>query len=276
MYNNYNKSRFNTNKNSVLSSNFNNNEESLMYNYNSMYNNNNNNNYSINNSTALNIKDNSAVQTSLKKRKVILLGCPGVGKSAVILRFRDDVFRNDYIPTIQEIYKKEFKFNNENVELEILDLDGQNEYTLFSGNKFALGVHGYILCYSVENQYSFNLIKNINLKLSALVGEHVPKLLIGNKLDLNNKKIISTEKGKELAKEINATFIECSARTGHNIQLIFHSMLVEINKFESNIDLGTYTCSWLIRFVMRNIDNLAITTYILLILQIVSENLIKY
>lgn len=206
-----------------------------------------------------------------KKRKVLILGSPGVGKSAIIVRFKDDIFRSEYIPTIQEVYKKEFKFNNERVELEIKDLDGQNDYTLFTNNKFALGVNGYILCYSVENQYSFNLVKSINTKLSALVGDTVPKILVANKADLNNKRIISTDQGKQLAKEIGASFLECSARTGNNIPLIFHSILVEINKFESNVDLGTYTCSSLIRYVIRNSDTISMITYIILILLFVCK-----
>lgn len=205
-----------------------------------------------------------------KRRKILVLGAPGVGKSAIILRFKDDIFKNEYLPTIQESYKKEFKFNNEKVELEIIDLDGQNEFTLFSSNKFSLGINGYVFCYSVENQYSFNLIKMIDAKLKTLVGEQIPKLLIANKSDLNHKRMISSEQGKILAKEINASFLECSARNGNNIQLIFHSILVEINKFESTIDIKAYSCAWLIRFVMRNINKVVIINYIFSALLIVS------
>jgi Ras family protein len=206
----------------------------------------------------------------IKRKKILVLGAPGVGKSAVIMRFTDDVFKQDYIPTLQETYKKEFAFNNEKVELELNDLDGQNEFTLFSGNKFSFGINGYILCYSVENQYSFQMIESINSKLTSLVGDCVPKILIGNKSDLSNKRVISIEEGKSLAKKINASFLESSARSGLNIQLIFHSVLVEINKMESNIDLKNFSCSWFITFVIRNLYGNQLINYILLILQIVS------
>ena len=66
----------------------------------------------------------------IKRKKILVLGAPGVGKSAVIMRFTDDVFKQDYIPTLQETYKKEFAFNNEKVELELNDLDGQNELAI--------------------------------------------------------------------------------------------------------------------------------------------------
>lgn len=207
---------------------------------------------------------------SIKRKRVLVLGAPGVGKSAVIMRFKDDIFKPDYIPTLQETYKKEFTFNNERVELEINDLDGQNEFTLFSGNKFSFGINGYILCYSVENMYSFQMIKSINSKLTGLVGTSVPKVLIGNKADLYNKRAISSEDGKELAKEIGASFLECSARSGLNIQQVFYSSLVEINKMETNIDLKDFSCSWLITKVLRNLFSNCLVNYILLGVQIVS------
>ena len=212
----------------------------------------------------------------IKRKKILILGAPGVGKSAVIFRFKDDVFKTDYIPTLQETYKKEFFFNNEKVELEINDLDGQNEFTIFSGNKFSFGMNAYILCYSVENKYSFQMIQNINTKLTSLVGDCIPKILIGNKADLTNKKTISTEEGKALAKSINASFLECSARSGLNIQLIFHTLLVEINKMESNIDLKNFSCSWLIRLVLRNLTLNNYINYILLSFQIVSSSFLYF
>ncbi len=210
-------------------------------------------------------------ESFVKKRKILVLGAPGVGKSAIILRFKDDIFKNEYMPTIQETYKKEFKFNNEKVELEIIDLDGQNEFSLFSSNKFSLGINGFIFCYSVENQYSFNLIKIINAKLRSLVGDHVPKILIANKSDLSHKRLISSEQGKELARDLNATFLECSAKNGQNIQLVFQSILIEINKFETDVDLKTYTCARLLRFVLRHINRIIVLNYILSIIAFVSK-----
>lgn len=205
----------------------------------------------------------------IKRKKVLMLGAPGVGKSAVVLRFKDDIFRSDYIPTLQESCKKEFMFNNERIELEIFDLEGQNEFTLFTMNKFAHNINGYILSYSVENMYSFKMIETINFKLNALVGDHVPKVLVANKSDLENKRIISIEQGKALAKEINATFIECSARSGDNIHNLFYTILVEINKSESNIDLKNFRCNCLIKHVLKNFVLHCIINYLLLFIQIV-------
>ena len=104
------------------------------------------------------------------------------------MRFKDDIFLDYYDPTIQMTHKKILPFNNENIELEIVDFDGQTEYTIFSFSKFSFGIHGYILSYSIENKQSFDLIKIIYSKLITLVGKDIPKILIANKSDLMSKR----------------------------------------------------------------------------------------
>jgi Ras family protein len=204
-----------------------------------------------------------------KRRKILVLGSPGVGKSALIMRFKDDIFLDYYDPTIHSTTKKMLLFNNENVELEIIDIDGQTEYTIFSFSKFSFGIHGYILCYSIESRQSFDLIKVIHSKLVAMVGRDVPKVLVANKSDLANRREISTEEGKAYARRINCPFLECSAKSNANINKAFHTMLVEINKFESNVDLKGLTCKRLVEFFVKKETGMIIIFYILMVLNIV-------
>jgi GTPase SAR1 family protein len=63
----------------------------------------------------------------------------------MIIRFKHDIFLHYYDPTIQQNYKKYLQYNEENIELELVDFDGQIEYTIFSFAKFSNGIHGYIL-----------------------------------------------------------------------------------------------------------------------------------
>jgi Ras family protein len=204
-----------------------------------------------------------------KRRKILVLGSPGVGKSAIIMRFKDDIFLDYYDPTIHSTIKKLLLFNNENVELEIIDIDGQTEYTIFSFSKFSFGIHGYLLSYSIENRQSFELLKIIHSKLVAMVGRDVPKVLIANKCDLLNRREISLEEGKAFAKKINCPFLECSAKSNSNINKVFHSMLVEINKFESNVDLKGFACKKLNEFFVKKESILMRIFYILITINIV-------
>ncbi len=100
----------------------------------------------------------------------------------------EDKFFDYYDPTIQKNYKKVLHFNSENVELELVDIDGQTEYTIFSFSRFSFGIHGYILAYSIESKQSFDLIKIIHSKLASLVGRDIPKILVCNKMDLETKR----------------------------------------------------------------------------------------
>jgi Ras family protein len=206
-----------------------------------------------------------------KRRKILVLGSPGVGKSAMIMRFKDDIFLDYYDPTIHSTIKKMLLFNNENVELEIIDIDGQTEYTIFSFSKFSFGIHGYILSYSIENRQSFELIKVIHSKLVAMVGRDVPKILIANKCDLTNRREISAEEGKALARKIGCPYLESSAKANTNINKVFHSMLVEINKFESNVDLKGLTCKKVIEFFVKKENTMIKTFYFFMILNIVNR-----
>jgi Ras family protein len=122
-----------------------------------------------------------------KKRKIVFLGAPGVGKSAIIIRFIQDIFVDYYNPTIETVHKKNFSFQNDNIEMEILDYDGQTEYTIMSLNKFSHGIHAYVLCYSIENLQSFELINILYSKISNFSID-VPKIIVGNKSDLSIKR----------------------------------------------------------------------------------------
>jgi GTPase SAR1 family protein len=185
------------------------------------------------------------------------------------MRFKDDIFLDYYDPTIQSSYKKILQFNNEIIELELCDLDGQTEYTIFSFSKFSYGIHGYIFSYSIENRQSFELIKIIHSKLTSVTGRDIPKILIGNKCDLSNRREISPEEGKNLAKTINCPFLECSAKNNHNINKMFHTMLVEIKKFENNVDIKGLTCQKLFECFIKKEKALIKTFYALMTFQIV-------
>lgn len=187
----------------------------------------------------------------------------------MIMRFKDDIFLDYYEPTIQNTIKKNIHFNNENVELEIIDIDGQSEYTIFSFSRFSYGIHAYILTFSIESRHSFETIKIIHSKLFSLISRVMPKILVGNKSDLVNKRQISYEEGLDLARQFDCPYIECSAKSNYNINRMFHAILVEINKFESNIDVDAMACMNLIKFFVKNTNVMVILMYILISIEFV-------
>ena len=89
-----------------------------------------------------------------KKRKIAVLGYRGVGKSSTIIRFVDDHFADMYHPTIESTFRKTIKVRGQEYQIDIVDTAGMDEHSMFL-SQYTLGVHGYVLVYSVASRSSF-------------------------------------------------------------------------------------------------------------------------
>lgn len=211
-------------------------------------------------------KNINAEKQSLKRRKIIVLGTPGVGKSSIISRFKDNMFLDYYEPTIQNTINKKLKLNDEIIDLEIVDMDGQTEYTILSFNKFAYGIHGYLLVYSIDNRQSFELTKIINSKLIGLIGKKVPRVVVGNKRDLNAKREVTCYEGKTWADEVGCPFVECSAKESEYVKDGFFKLLIEINKSENQINVNNLKCFNLLECFVKKERKIRIWLFVLFVI----------
>jgi len=72
------------------------------------------------------------------------------------------------------------------------DADRQDEYTLFP-SKYANGVHGYVLVYSINSRQSFEMIQTIHDKILDFSGAtSMPMVIVGQKADLNGERSVQT------------------------------------------------------------------------------------
>ena len=83
---------------------------------------------------------------------------------------------------------------------------------------------GIILVYDCTDEQSFNNIRNWIKQIETHAAKDVAKILVGNKCDREDEKVISTEQGKELADEYGLRFFETSAKSGFNISELFHDV----------------------------------------------------
>ena len=88
---------------------------------------------------------------------------------------------------------------------------------------------GIVLVYDCTEETTFNNITNWLKQIEQHATDDVMKVLIANKIDLPNR-VIETERGEQLAKEYGLAFFETSARTGVNINELFHNMAQSIMK----------------------------------------------
>ena len=158
--------------------------------------------------------------------KITLLGNPGVGKTCIISRYVEDTFNENNESTIGANYsEKIIKRGNKEIQLNIWDTAGQEKF-------HSLGKHfykdSYIVClvYDITNQESLDSLKNIWYPDLQKHGEQYTVLgVVGNKCDLyESDNLANEEQAKNFAKEIKATFMLTSAKTGDGIEKLFDTL----------------------------------------------------
>ena len=154
--------------------------------------------------------------------KVIILGDSGVGKSCLTLKATKDRFEPKYAPTIGfDFLTFGIKINNKNINLQIWDTCGQEVYRSLISS-FYRNSSLAILVFSVDNENSFNDLENWLNEVKSQSNVDMNIILIGNKIDLEEQRKISTEKLKEFCEENSINiFFETSAKTGFNTQKVF-------------------------------------------------------
>jgi len=154
--------------------------------------------------------------------KLIVIGDSFVGKSCITTNATKNIFENYYSATVGfEFFTILYRINSQNIRLQIWDTCGQEEYRSLIQN-FYRNSSLAILVYSIDNKNSF---ENLEIWLNEIRTKGNPDVkifLVGNKIDLEDKREVSTEEGK-LFYENNklSLFIETSAKNGTNIQELF-------------------------------------------------------
>ena len=122
--------------------------------------------------------------------KIAVLGAGGVGKSDLTLRFTQDRFEENYDPTIEDQYTKTFELEGRAVKLEILDTAGQEEFWHLTEYYFQQR-EAFILVYSIADEGSYKTVQFFIQKIKDSIGLDTPIVILGNKVDLEDFRIVS-------------------------------------------------------------------------------------
>ena len=166
--------------------------------------------------------------------KILLVGNSNVGKSSLFLRFVDEIWKENFVPTIGVDFKiKSIKIDNKIIKLQIWDTAGQERFRSILSSYYK-GANGILLLYDITNVNSFKNLSNWLIDIEKNSSKNVKKILIGNKCDLNELRKIPINKGKEFADTYNMKFIETSAKNNVNINECFNILGKElINNLDS-------------------------------------------
>ncbi|KAK8888870.1 hypothetical protein M9Y10_033610 [Tritrichomonas musculus] len=169
--------------------------------------------------------------------KIVVFGAGAVGKSALTIQFVQGYFITDYDPTIEDAYKRVLNVDGDNVQLDILDTAGQDDFAPMRTSYMRQG-KGFIIVYAIDDRASFEEVEVFHRDLTRVKGaNNVPVVICGNKCDLEDKRVVSKAEGEELANRLNATFFETSALANINIENAFSALVKKIR--ENNVSASS-------------------------------------
>lgn len=164
------------------------------------------------------------------KFKLVIVGDAASGKSSILSRYVDNTFTDSYIATIGLDFKiKSFDISGKSVRLQIWDTAGQDRFRSIVPSSYK-GANAIIMVYDVTNKWSFNKLQTLYKEVWTYASRDAKLMIVGNKMDLEDKRQISYNAGKMVADAIKADFFEVSAKSGINVDKLFSSISVDLIK----------------------------------------------
>ena len=174
-----------------------------------------------------------------------------VGKSNILSRFIMGRFNPEHEITIGcEFMAKNIQINERNVRIQIWDTAGQESYRSITRSYYKSSTCAFII-YDVTDKKSFTNISSWLDECREMCYKDMLICLVGNKIDLEDKRVISKEEGQKFADDNRLLFFETSTKTGTNIEEIFNkctsdivakieSGAIVVDSFNSGIKIGKY------------------------------------
>jgi len=177
--------------------------------------------------------------------RLIMVGSGGVGKSALTLQYMYDEFVVDYEPTKADSYRKAVMLDGEEVQIDILDTAGQENYAAIRDTYIRSG-EGFLLVFDVTDAESFADLNELYEQILRVKngGTNIPAILVGNKIDLSEKRKVTLEEAEQKAHSWSIRYIETSAKTKHNVDKVFCELMRIVRPFKNPIrETGPATTS---------------------------------
>ena len=157
--------------------------------------------------------------------KILTLGDTLVGKSSIVLRFSDNRFDDNQLATIGIDYKTKYiKVKDASVKVLLWDTAGQEKFRNIA-RQYYKGANGVLLIYDVCDRKSYERIGfwMDELKQNNEI-EQLYIILVGNKIDLEEKRVVTREEAEKYAEDNNINYLEVSAKTGEGILDLFNEV----------------------------------------------------
>jgi len=165
---------------------------------------------------------------------LVVIGTAGSGKSCITIRFVADRFVEEYEPTLEDSFRQQVDIDDKTSMLNIYDTAGVDEFPIVKDG-YMRDADGFLCVYAINVEESFEEVTKLHdWVMRVKENKPVPFVLCGNKCDLEERRIITYEKGQQLAKRLDIMFLETSAKTGKNIELAFTELVRWVRKFKAS------------------------------------------
>ena len=167
----------------------------------------------------------SGSSSNIENYKIAIIGNQHVGKTTILSRYKYETTDDSYAPTVGiDFLTKNVFLEDKTIRLIMWDTAGQERFKSLIPS-YLKNANCVILTYDITEKSSFSALGKWLSDVKDNVVEGTFIILCGNKIDLNNKRVISKEEGEEFAKENNIAFAETSATTGQGINELFNTIL---------------------------------------------------
>lgn len=169
--------------------------------------------------------------------KLLIIGNSSVGKTSFLFRYADNSFTSAFVSTVGIDFKVKTVFRQDKrVKLQIWDTAGQERYRTIT-TAYYRGAMGFILMYDVTNEESFNAVQDWSTQIKTYSWDNAQVVLVGNKSDLEEERVVSTERGKQLAQQMGLEFFEASAKDNTNVKAVFERLVdIICDKMSESLD----------------------------------------
>ena len=143
--------------------------------------------------------------------KLLLIGNAYVGKTLIVQKFIDNAFSKSTVSTIgMDLQSKVIEINGKKVKYLLWDTAGEERMKTMTYSYYR-GCHVILVVFDVTDRKSFQNVTTWVECIDKFAKSNVLRILVGNKTDLEDKRIISKEEGKSLAEQNGLKYYEISA-----------------------------------------------------------------
>nr|MDO8086872.1 Rab family GTPase [Candidatus Sigynarchaeum springense] len=178
--------------------------------------------------TAFAMADETMPAKHVYRYKIVVIGDPEVGKTSMILRFTENVFRKTYIMSIGvNVTTKIIEIGDLQVEFVVWDVAGQSKFDL-ARRAFYEGASGQLIVFDLTRPQTFDSVAKWHRDIKISLKKNIPGFVIGNKADLTSRIAVTKDDIDPCVASTGLDYLETSALTGKNVQAAFIKLALQL------------------------------------------------